>query len=373
MAFASRSGLRELLGARMWAVAYGPILIVTGLHFATPPHAHEVHDILRRLYYLPIILGALAGGWRGGLASSLLTAACYIPHGFLVHGQHDPGRPTEKVLELVLYQIVAVVAGVLVDRERAERRRQERSTLELRKALDELRAAERQLVRSQSLAALGEMTSGLAHEIRNPLHAMKGTAEVLGDFLPDEPQPRRMLALQVREIDRLAGLLDRFLAFARPKPPEKTGHRAGDLVRRAAELLKVEAVRAGVEVVVQPAADDPLVACDSSQLEQVILNVGLNAIQAMAPGKRGTLRLSTARTRRGDVELGVIRIANDGPPIPASVREHLFEPFVTSREDGTGLGLAIAARIVDAHGGFIDVEPGGPGAEVVFSLSLPSA
>jgi signal transduction histidine kinase len=372
MASASRSAVRELLGGRMWAVAYAPILIITGLHFATPPHAHEVHDILRRLYYLPIILGALAGGWRGGLASSLLTAICYIPHGFLVMSAHDPGRPTEKILELVLYQIVAVVAGVLVDRERAERRRQERSARELQQALDELRATERQLVRSQSLAALGEMTSGLAHEIRNPLHAMKGTAEVLGDFLPDDPQPKRMLELQLREIDRLSGLLERFLAFARPKPPEKTGHRAGDLVRRAAELLKVEAVRAGVEVVVQPAEDDPVVACDSSQLEQVILNVGLNAIQAMTPAGNGTLRISTARARRGEVDYGVIRIANDGPPIPESVRDHLFEPFVTSREHGTGLGLAIAARIADAHGGFIDVEPGG-GAEVAFSISLPSA
>ncbi|MBI5502761.1 MAG: sensor histidine kinase [Deltaproteobacteria bacterium] len=367
---ANRS-FRDLLGARMWVLSYGPILLVTALHFATPTHAHGAHDILRRLYYLPILLGAFAGGWRGGLAASLVTALCYIPHGFLAIGMHDPGRPVEKVLELVLYQVVAVVAGVLVDREREERRRQERLALRLQATLDELRATERQLVRSQSLAALGQMTSGLAHEIRNPLHAMKGTAEVLGDFLPDDPRPRRMLELQVREIDRLAALLERFLAFARPRAPEKKAHLAGDLVRRAAELLRVEAARAGVDVDVRVAADDPAVGCDAAQIEQVILNVGLNAIQAMAPAKRGTLRLATSRLRRGEVEYGAIRVANDGPPIPQDLRDRLFEPFVTSRENGTGLGLAIAERIVDAHGGLLEVEPGGEGREVAFVIHLP--
>ena len=372
MGSAGRS-LRPLLGGRMWALAYAPILVITALHFATPPHAQEAHDILRRLYYLPILLGAFSLGWRGGLASALLTAASYVPHAFLIHAAHDPGRGIEKVLELLLYQIVGVVAGVLVDRERAERKREEDTARRLQTTLDELRAAEQQLVRSASLAALGQMTSGLAHEIRNPLHAMKGTAEALGDFLPQEPKPRRMLELQQREIDRLAGLLDRFLAFARPKPPSKTAQPAADLVRRAADLLRMEAVRAGVELVVEPAADDPVVPCDSAQIEQVLLNVGLNAIQALSARQGGILRIGTGRTTWGKIEYAVIRLANDGPSIAAQVRERLFEPFVSSREDGTGLGLAIAARIVDAHGGLIDVEPGGEGRDVVFSLLLPTA
>ena len=105
MASASPS-LRRLLGRRMWIVAYGPILFVTALHFATPTHAHGAHDILRRLYYLPILLGAFACGWRGGLAASLFTAVAYIPHGFIAIGMHDPGRPMEKILELLLYQVV---------------------------------------------------------------------------------------------------------------------------------------------------------------------------------------------------------------------------------------------------------------------------
>ena len=165
MAFASPS-LRRLLGRRMWIVAYGPILFVTALHFATPTHAHGAHDILRRLYYLPILLGAFACGWRGGLAASLFTAVAYIPHGFIAIGMHDPGRPMEKILELLLYQVVAVVAGVLVDREREERARQERLAHRLQ-ATRRAGTAERQLVRSQS-SRRWAMTSGLAHEIRNP-------------------------------------------------------------------------------------------------------------------------------------------------------------------------------------------------------------
>ncbi len=362
---------RALLGARMWTLAYVPILAITTMHYVTPAHAHAAHDVLRRLYYLPILLGAFAAGLAGGLASSLLTAAVYVPHAFFSFAEHDPGRGAEKVLEIALYQVVAAVAGVLVDRERAERARQEKLASQLREALDDLKAAESQVVRSGRLAALGQLTSGLAHEIRNPLHAIKGTAEVLGDFLPDDPTPRRMLDMQVREIDRLAALLDRFLSFARPAPPRKIPHPAGEMVRRGASLLEVEAARASVAISAATGPDDPIVPCDADQVVQVILNIGLNAIQAMAPAG-GRLAISTARTRRGQVEHAAIRIANTGPPIPPEMRERIFDPFVTSKETGTGLGLAISARIVDAHGGAIDLDPGGDGRDVAFTVLLPA-
>jgi signal transduction histidine kinase len=371
---AAREDLHAILSPRMLLAAWLPCLAITALHYGSPSHHGWLHEVLRRLYYLPILFAGFAEGVRGGITLSVFASAVYFPHAFTSLAARDPADALVKGLEILLYNVVAVVAGLLVDRERGERRKQERLARELAEALAEQRRIEAQLIRAGRLGALGELTAGIAHEIKNPLHALKGTAEILRDVVPPEAPERRMLELHLGEIDRLAQTAERFLTFARPRPADRRPIDLAEVVSRVVSLVEAQARKEGVRTVVAPqAAVGGQVSGDPDQLTQLLLNVALNGIQAMAPVGGGTLTFGLESARQGGRSFHVVRVGNTGPPIPAEALERIFDPFFTTRDDGTGLGLAIASRLADQHEGVLAVRnlPGGAGVE--FSLSLPAA
>jgi len=368
------SDLRPIFSARMILTAWIPCLLITVLHYRAPTHHAWVHDVLRRLYYMPILFAAFSEGVRGGISLSVFASLIYFPHAFTSLVSRDPGDALEKGLEILLYNLVAVVAGLLVDRERREREKQERLAKKLSDALEEQQRIELQLIRAGRLGALGEMTAGIAHEIKNPLHAMKGTAEILRDVVPPEAPERRMLDLHLDEIDRLAQTAERFLTFARPAPTDRRPLDLREVVRRVVSLVETQARKDGVGTVMLPSAggDTRMVLGDADQLTQLLLNIAINGLQAMAPRGVGTLTFSIDLERRGEKRFYVARVANTGPPIPADQLERIFDPFFTTKDGGTGLGLSIGSRIADQHDGVLSVRnlPDGKGVE--FSLALPA-
>ena len=367
--------LRPIFTTRMVLSAWIPCLVITVLHYRTGAHHAWGHDVLRRLYYLPILFAAFSGGLRGGVTVSVFASLVYLPHAFTSLLVQDPADALEKGLEILLYNTVAVVAGLLVDRERRERERQEGLAARLGDALAEQRRIEAQLIRAGKLGALGEMTAGIAHEIKNPLHALKGTAEILRDAVPEGVPERRMLELHIEEIDRLGQVADRFLSFARPLPADRRPVEPKSLVDRVVSLVATQARKEGVEMVVS--ADGawglPQVTGDPDLLAQLLLNIALNGVQAMAPEGGGTLTFSLGTERQGGKGYVRVRVANTGPPVPEEDLERIFDPFYTTKDGGTGLGLSICSRIADEHGGALTVRnlPGGGGVE--FSLALPAA
>ena len=367
--------LRPIFTPRMVLSAWIPCLVITVLHYRTGAHHAWGHDVLRRLYYLPILFAAFAGGLRGGVTVSVFASLVYLPHAFTSLLVQDPADALEKGLEIILYNTVAVVAGLLVDRERRERDRQERLAIRLGDALAEQRRIEAQLIRAGKLGALGEMTAGIAHEIKNPLHAMKGTAEILRDAVPEGVPERRMLELHIEEIDRLGQTADRFLSFARPIPASLRPVEPKTLIDRVVSLVSTQARKEGVETAV--ATGEPVVfpkvTGDPDLLVQLLLNIALNAVQAMAPGGGGTLTFSLGTERQGGKAYVQVRVANTGPPIPEESLERVFDPFYTTKDGGTGLGLSICSRIADQHEGALTVRnlPGERGVE--FSLTLPAS
>jgi signal transduction histidine kinase len=367
--------LQPIFTPRMVLSAWIPCLVITVLHYRTGAHLAWGHDVLRRLYYLPILFAAFAGGLRGGVTVSVFASLVYLPHAFTSLLVQDPADALEKGLEIILYNTVAVVAGLLVDRERRERDRQERLAIRLGDALAEQRRIEAQLIRAGKLGALGEMTAGIAHEIKNPLHALKGTAEILRDAVPEGVPERRMLELHIDEIDRLGHTADRFLSFARPISASLRPVEPKSLIDRVASLVSTQARKEGVETVVATggAADLPKVTGDPDLLVQLLLNIALNGVQAMAPGGGGTLTFSLGTERQGGKAHVKLRVANTGPPIPEESLERIFDPFYTTKDGGTGLGLSICSRIADQHEGALTVRnlPGERGVE--FSLTLPAA
>lgn len=358
---------RQLFGARMVAFVWLPIAVITTLHYSTGMEQQWIHDVLRRCYYLPIVIAAFVCGLKGALAAALTTSALYVPHAFLGHvlghHHHDPAGTLEKVLEIVLYNGVGAAAGTLAELERRRR-------VELVRALDEQQALVGQLVRAGRLSALGQVVAGITHEIKNPLHALAGTAELIDPLIPEEAEERGMWEIHVREIRRLQRIAERFLSFARPGPSELLELDLRDVAGRLRELIDADARGKGIRVEVDLPAEPVPVLGDRDQLASVALNIAVNAFEALAEGG-GVLRIAvaSASAEEGGRAMAVLRLENDGPPLAEGERARLFDPFVSGRAQGTGLGLAIAARIADQHSGEISAENGGLG--VIFSFRVP--
>lgn len=329
---------------------YLAIGLVSLLHYVAPVHAHHLHDVYRRLYYLPIILAAFLHGWRGGMVAALVVCAAYLPH---AAGKisHDPATDTQKALEMVLYLTIGLTTGLLVSRlQRAQR--------ELEGSLEQLRAAEAELVQSARLAAVGRLSAGLAHEIRNPLASIKGSAEILGDDFPAEHPKRRLLGVLVQESSRLNDVLTRFLSFARPPAIERGTLDLVQELQAVTTLLSAQREGQAARIVLETAETDrAAIQGDREQLRQVFLNLVLNGCQAAGDG--GIVRVRIAPVPAA----WKVLIHDSGPGFTQEAMENLFTPFFTTRREGTGLGLAISHRIVESHGGTIsawtDPEGGG--------------
>ena len=224
------------------------------------------------------------------------------------------------------------------------------------------------------LAALGEMAAGLAHEIRNPLGAIKASAQYLSDppGSPGLEKPAEFLDIIVEEVDRLNRVVSAFLEFARPSKGDPTPTDVHATVQRTMQLLATACQEARVEWRLELATSLPSVRIDMEQLRQVLINLVQNAIQAMRTG--GILRIETERhqgePQDGRADWVEIRVTDTGPGILAAVQESLFVPFVTTKDRGTGLGLAISKRLVNAVGGDIYVRSRS-GVGCTFTVRLP--
>jgi len=352
--------LRRLFAPDVIAAVWLPVAAIGLFHYGTSHEHGWVHDILRRAYYLPIVFAAMRVGLAGGLITAAVVTTTYLPHAFLHPVRFDPAGGLEKSLEIALYFVVAGVAGYLTSKERRRAR-------ELELALEEQQRLQQKLVRAGRLSALGEVVAGIAHEIKNPLHSLAGTAEVVDPLVPKGAKERRMWELHREEISRLGRVAERFLSFARPEPPKMEDIDLVDVARRLSELIDAEARHKRVELDTDLPAEPIRVRGDLDQLAQVGLNIAVNGIRALGE-QGGKMSIAVGRGEHQGDETRVLRIENDGPPIPEEDLEQLFDPF-HSGGDGTGLGLSISSRIAEQHGGFIEARNAGLG--VVFTLHLP--
>jgi two-component system, NtrC family, sensor histidine kinase HydH len=332
---------------RLALAAAAGLLMITLAHYLTGTHEGDLHNLYRRLYYLPIVLLSFAYGRKGGLTAAGMAIALYTPHAFFME-HHDPASNIDKLLEFGLYLGVGALTGWLVDRQRAAQHGLERS-LVLRQEL------EQQLVRAGKLSALGQLTSGLAHEIRNPLASILGAAEALAEDYPEGHRKHRISRLMLREIERLDRVVDDFLAFARPTAARRDSMNAAALAREVIELTSAQARAAGVEVVDQLPATLQIRG-DRDQLSQVLLNLTLNAFQALGGVERRRVTFVTHGRHVASQNMRCLGVRDTGPGIPDEHREQIFNPYFTTRQGGAGLGLAISSRIVENHGGFLDLE-----------------
>ncbi len=215
-----------------------------------------------------------------------------------------------------------------------------------RKKIDELNT---HLLRSERLAALGELSMQVAHEIRNPLAAIGGFARSVAKRMDTGDPDRRFVDIIVKETERLERILTEHLSFVKLSPPRFAHEDLNEILAESVGLFEEKVTAAGAEVTLDLAENLPKVLIDADKMKQVFINLLQNGLDYVSEG--GNIWVSSARLDRA-VE---IRFANDGPPIPPEVLDRLFMPFATTKESGSGLGLPIAYEIVHEHGGTIDV------------------
>jgi signal transduction histidine kinase len=265
----------------------------------------------------------------------------------------------------IYFGISFAVLGFLLGYTVEARRRDRRNAELVRLQMETLNAARARLVQSEKLAALGQLATAIAHEVRNPLGVIRSAAQGIAEALPaEEDDGRRACSFIQTEIDRLNSVISSLLAFARPlrvSPRTVTVH---ELFDSALLLARQELDGKQVRVQRREPSDLPAVVVDPDLVSQVLLGLLANATEVMNGGGEVSLEASAAE---GVVEIAV---ADSGPGVPEELRARIFEPFFTTRNRGTGLGLAIARQIIEAHGGKIDVgERQGGGAR--FAVRLP--
>jgi two-component system sensor histidine kinase HydH len=234
----------------------------------------------------------------------------------------------------------------------------------IEQTVQQLHQRERELLRAEQLAAVGQLAAGMAHEIRNPLMSIKMLIQAAREEGPGAGLFGEDLVVIEREIRQMQRTIQSFIDFARPPKLHKTSVEVASVIERTIELIRGRAEKQHVTIVDQLPASSPMLQADATQLQQVILNLALNALDVMPTG--GTLTFGM-RATANTVEITVM---DTGPGLTQEIRDRLYQPFMTTKPTGLGLGLVVSRRIIEDHGGKLDADPAaGPGA--CFRILLP--
>ncbi|ODS32982.1 MAG: two-component sensor kinase [Candidatus Scalindua rubra] len=332
------------------------IIIISLSHYVTGTEHkyHGLHEIYRRLYYIPIILSAFWFGLKGGIICAIVVSFFYLPHVIYQWGGNFLTDDLPRTIEIVLYNIIGFVTGFLSQKQMDATRSLKKTVKERDESYDKLKhqaevlvQTEGQLRRADRLSALGKLSAGIAHEVRNPLASIKGTAEILSDKFKPGDKEYEFVEILIREVNRLDAVVAEFLDFAKPKPPELKLSNINDIILSVLKLTEHQITISRINLRTQLEDSLPSVYVDPEQMKQVFLNLIINSVQAMPDG--GILEVGS---NRNSSEI-VCKFSDTGVGISKEQQGNLFTPFYTSKKMGTGLGLAIVYRIIEGHKGKI--------------------
>ena len=315
------------------------------------------------IYFLPVVTAALYCGTWMTLLWTLIASGAYCS--YLYPAMQEYEVTAEAIGYLALRVMFFFLAAMVVNRFSQQSRKQTQLYRELAERLAEtnrrLEQAQAEARRSERLAALGQLSAGLAHEIRNPLGVIKGSSEMLSQKLQASDELSRELAGYIStEVNRLSALVTEFLDFARPLHAQLVPGDVTAMLERTIEIVEHRWKGKAVRVERNYGSHLPLVPLDESLCEQAFLNLVQNAFEAMEE-TGGTLRVEARMSSLNGHEGIEIVLADTGTGVPEKLREEIFNPFVTTKKTGVGLGLSIVSKIIDGHGGRIRVENGAEG------------
>lgn len=249
--------------------------------------------------------------------------------------------------------------------------------------LTEIRQLKQQIERMERLALLGELSAGIAHEIRNPLAGIKASAQVLEEGINDENLQSQIVSRMIREVDKANRLLKEFFKFAKPTKPNLKFHDPELILDGIYLLLKPKLQKNGIEFLSEIDPEIPQVYIDETQIEQVLVNLFLNSIDAMPNGGKLKIRAykkslniiknyrDSLKSNNRSLNYVIIEISDSGLGIPKGDLEKIFNPFYTTKSNGLGLGLSICSRLTEENSGKIDVNSE-QGKGTTFTLAFPA-
>jgi signal transduction histidine kinase len=342
-------------------------LIKLGLWYVLMGWSDGITSSYYWVLLLPVISAATSQGLIGLVVATVLACGAYLS--LLLFLPQELFVPKEEwpvlLLRTASIPIVSFLTYELLEANRNAARKAEAAAEQLAVANRQLKEAEAAMRRSERLAALGQLSAGLAHELRNPLGTIKTSAEMLAKQVdPENAVAKEMADYISSEVDRTNSLVTRFLDFARPLALRLEKADLAQVIDRAVADVEKHTPPFDIAIYKNHSPDIPPFLLDGQLMERVLYNLVLNAAQSSRPG--GSV---TVKTRQlGDtVEISVI---DRGSGIDAKHLENIFNPFFTTKSSGVGLGLAIVSKIVDEHGGKISVESEA-GAGSVFRIYLP--
>jgi two-component system sensor histidine kinase HydH len=338
---------------------WGPALAVMAkLVLATEliNHTRDVAPIISSywpVFFVPVTTAAIYFGPLGTLLWTTLTSAAYCAYLIpaLKEFKLEWSGASELIMRVLFLYLVAMTVNRFVMDARLQVKRYQSLSETLAEANRNLQQAQAEARRAERLAALGQLSAGLAHEIRNPLGVIKGSAEILKQKLAAGDELARELSGYIyTEVNRLSALVSRFLDFARPTQLDLRATVLSDLIEKSLKAVADQGATRNVRIVRDYSPETPRVELDEELCEQVFINLVLNACEAMGD-EGGDLRINIHPEAAENTMNAVVVIKDSGPGVPVEMREQIFNPFVSTKKTGVGLGLAIVSKIVDAHGG----------------------
>ena len=320
------------------------VVVVSFLYYIAPLNRYLLQELITRLYYVPIVLGAVWFGLRGGARVSLLVTLICVPHTFMSF-KYDRALFYDEILEILLFNVVGIAVGILKDRERGQS------------------ALNQKLI---ALATLGEAVSSVAHEIKNMLIPIRGFLRRIRENQNPETKVISYLEIVEQETANLEKMVKDMLSFGRNAPLQKTEVEVGPLVEEMRKILQEEFRDNGIRFVCQCQEGINSFKLDREKIRHALSNLIQNAIQASSKDKEVRLFI------RHDQGILQIIIEDDGEGIDQKHMDQLFQPFFSTKAQGTGLGLLITKQIVEQHGGKIRIESE-PGNGTRVFLNIPGS
>ena len=361
-----------------WSVISLLIIAISILHYTTPTMKWQFHLLYMQSYFMPILIGAFQFGVRGGLGVAVVISLIYFPHIMLQWGGMVENN-LMRFLQIALFNVIGYLTGIKTQKENEEKERTQQALSELEQSLTKLREQseklsdlEEQLRLADRLSIVGELTASLAHEVRNPLGAIRGAVEILEEEFGEHLKQTDFFRILIEETERLNSVVDNYLSFARKQGQRRSQYDAREVVQNSALLLSSKARKSQIQFKVDLPKAPIILKGDPNDLWQVLVNLELNAVQAMNEG--GEIHIMGELIDSDDSKQKMLRlvIEDQGGGIEENHLENIFKPFFTTKANGTGLGLSIVKRIVDENQWGIDVSSK-PGSGTTFILLIPVA
>jgi signal transduction histidine kinase len=363
------------------------ILIISFLHYTTPTSEWQYHLIYMQSYFIPILIAAFQFGIRGGLAAAIAVSIIYLPH-IMLHWGGLVENNLMRFMQIILFNVIGFLTGLKAQRENEETLKYKKTAAELENSLstvkqqsDTLVELEDQLRQSDRLAVVGELTSSLAHEVRNPLGSIRGAVEIIRDEQCPSGKRQEFLKILIEETERLNAVLENYLSFARNKKQPDSEYILQEIVANIEIMLGTQAEKKKIRI--KPLLPDIPISLrgNPNDIWQILMNLTLNSMQAIRSG--GTIEINLFKI---DPDLKrpintlfmnnfmtgiVLSVKDDGPGIPEKEQSNIFKPFHTTKATGSGLGLSIVKRIVDNNNWKIHLESReDSGTEIVILIPL---